>query len=121
MVKAEKEASVAASKATAAATKAGGYTPDEIRALADCEKCSWAARMPHCPVEWDDTKPAWWKEWRPRIEADGKSYQQELRTITGTRKGLMERMQAIYSDADPHQWIDTWQVRYPTSHRRSLL
>eukprot|EP00900_Chrysochromulina_parva_P016942 jgi/Chrpa1/25249/Chrysochromulina_OHIO_Genome00026692-RA len=70
--------------------------------------------MPYCPLEWDASKPATWKEWRPRIEKDGKSYQSELRTITGTRKELMERVKAIYSDADPHQWKDSWltQMRH---------
>ena len=34
--------------------------------------------MPCCPVEFNDTADATWKEWRPRIEKDGKSYQEEL-------------------------------------------
>ena len=76
----------AASKAATEASKAGGYTCDEVRSLADCARCGWEVLMPICPVEWDDTKPASWKEWRPRIAADGKSYQQELQRVNGTRK-----------------------------------
>ena len=87
---------------------------DEIRELANCNACGWDACMPFCPIEWDDSKPASWKEWRPRIEKDGKSYQSELRTITGTRKELMERVKTVYADADPHQWKDSWltQMRH---------
>ena len=83
---AEAAASKAATKAAAEASKAGGYTCAEVRLLADCDRCGWAALMPTCPIEWDDSKPATWKEWRPRVAADGKSYQQELQTVNGTRK-----------------------------------
>ena len=107
---AEKAVAVATAKATAAATKAG-YTPEEIRKLEDCKDCGLEACMPHCPIERDDSKPATWKEWRPRIEADGKSYQSELREIKGTRKGLMERIEKAYTDGDPHEWANDWTTQ----------
>ena len=118
---ADKAASVATAKATAKAAKAGGYTPDEIRSLANCDKCGLAACMPRCPVEWDDSKPATWKEWRAVPQPDGKSYRAELRTITGTRKGLMERIETVYTDGDPHQWIDTWLTSDQTRDLASCL
>ena len=45
---------------------------------APCERCGWDVMVPCCPVEYNDTADASWKEWRPRIEKDGKSYQEEL-------------------------------------------
>jgi hypothetical protein len=109
---AQKAASAAHAKATAAAASAGGYTIDEIRALADCDKCGLAVCMPRCPVEWDDAKPASYKKWCPIPATDGKSYRMELRKIDCTRKELMERIQAVYTDGDPHQWIDNWQTHH---------
>lgn len=118
--KAAKAAQVAAdsakAKAEQAAFKAGGYTLAEVRSLANCDKCGWDKCMPRCPIEWDNTKPATWKEWRPRIEADGKSYQKEMRTIEGTREGLMLRLKAIFTEGDPHAWVDSWQT-----HQRHMV
>lgn len=78
--------------------------------------CEPQELLPRCPIEWDDQLPATWKEWRSRQAADGNSYQQQLQTVAGTRKDLMERVQAVFADADPHLWIEAWQM-----HQRHLV
>lgn len=85
------------------------------RECGDCNRCGWKATMPRCPVEYGDQVDAEWKEYRPRIEPDGRSFQDELVTIKGTRKQLMERLENVFAEWSPHDWIDRW-----TTHQRHL-
>ena len=66
--------------------------------------------MPICPIETSEEGDAEWKEYRPRIEPDGRSFQDELVTIKGTRKQLMERLAKLFADWSPHDWIDRWNT-----------
>jgi hypothetical protein len=68
---------------------------------ADCPKCDWAVRVPTCPIEHGDQNDAEWKEYRPRIEPDGRSFQDELVTIKGTRKQLMQRLEKLFAEWSP--------------------
>ena len=62
---------------------------------APCQRCGWDMTVPCCPLEYNDTPDATWKEWRPRIEKDGKSYQEELVTRTAVcQTSLARRCQA---------------------------
>ena len=76
----------------------------------DCSVCGWAATMPKCPIEYSDEKDAEWKEYQPRIEPDGRSFKDELVSITGTRKQLMERLAKLFEDWSPHDWTDRWNT-----------
>ena len=66
--------------------------------------------MPTCPIENSEEGDAEWKEYRPRIEPDGRSFQDELVTIKGTRKQLMERLAKLYAEWSPHDWVDKWNT-----------
>jgi hypothetical protein len=66
--------------------------------------------MPTCPIETSEEGDAEWKEYQPRIEPDGRSFQDELVTIKGTRKQLMERLAKLFADWSPHDWIDRWNT-----------
>jgi len=66
--------------------------------------------MPTCPIETSEEGDAEWKEYRPRIEPDGRSFQDELVTIKGTRKQLTERLAKLFADWSPHDWIDRWNT-----------
>ena len=61
-------------------------------------------------IETSEEGDAEWKEYRPRIEPDGRSFQDELVTIKGTRKQLMERLAKLFVDWSPHDWIDRWNT-----------
>ena len=71
--------------------------------------------MPKCPVEYSAEPDAEWKEYCPRIEPDGRSFQDELVTRQGTRQQLMERLEKVFADWSPHDWINWW-----TTHQRHL-
>jgi hypothetical protein len=45
---------------------------------------------------------------RPRIEADGRSFRDELITVKGTRRQLMVHLKKRFADWSPHDWIDRW-------------
>jgi len=92
------------------------YTISELRACSNCTECSWESSMPHCPIEWDDSKPATYKAYRPRLTPDGNSCENELAEIRTTRKGLMEHLKRQYNNVDPHLFIEEW-----TSHTRHLV
>ena len=59
------------------------------------------------PNGYDDAE---WKEYRPRIEPDGRSFQDELVKVTGTRKQLMERLAKLFAEWSPHDWTDRWNT-----------
>ena len=80
-----------------------------------CRSCGWAIRMPTCPIEHGDQEDAEWKEYKPRMEPDGRSFQDELVTVKGTRKQLMERLRKLFEEWSPHDWIDRW-----AAHQRHL-
>ena len=113
---AQKTAARAAATASKTALDAGGYTAEDVRQLAYCNMCGWDKRMPTCPIEWADDKPATWKVWRPKMADDGKSYRKELTVVHGTRRGLMMRLREIFEEADPHCWIERW-----LTHQRHLV
>lgn len=81
----------------------------------NCSRCGWVATIPMCPVEHNDTADAEWKEYRPRLDLDGRSFQDELVTKTGTRRQLMERLEKLFAEWSPHDWIDRW-----TTHMRHM-
>ena len=81
----------------------------------DCNHCGWGKSMPTCPIEHGEQEDAEWKEYRPRIEPDGKSYQDELVIVKGTRKQLMERLAKLFAEWSPHDWIDRW-----ATHQRHM-
>ena len=87
--KEEAEAAVTTAKAAAAAALTNANAADEAAAL-----CTTTAM------------DAEWKEFRPRIEADGKSFRDELVTVKGTRAQLMAQLEKLFSDWSPHDWID---------------
>ena len=95
--------------------RAGAKAKAPCKECADCELCGWAATMPACPIEHGDQADAEWKEYRPRVEPDGRSFQDELVTVKGTRKQLMERLQLLFAEWSPHDWIDRW-----AAHQRHL-
>ena len=45
----------------------------------------------------------------------GRSFQDELVTVKGTRKQLMERLKKLFAEWSPHDWIDRW-----ATHQRHL-
>lgn len=47
--------------------------------------------------------------------AKGRSFQDELVTVKGTRKQLMDRLEKLFSEWSPHDWIDRW-----ATHQRHL-
>lgn len=55
-----------------------GFTVEEVEQCMDCEKCGFDRCLARCPVEWDENEPAAYKAYKPRLSADGKSYQNEL-------------------------------------------
>ena len=75
-----------------------------------CSSCGWDVQMPSCPIENSEEADAEWKEYRPRIEPDGRSFQDELVKVTGTRKQLMERLAKLFADWSPHDWTDRWNT-----------
>ena len=81
----------------------------------DCSSCGWDVVMPQCAVEHINEEDAEWKEYELRIEPDSRSFQDELVTVKGTRKELMARMEKLFADWSPHDWIDRW-----TTHARHL-
>ena len=87
----------------------------ECAKCGNCNDCGWAKRMPQCPVEYSDKADAEWKEYRPHIEPDGRSFQDELVTVKGTRRQLMERLAKLFAEWSPHDWIDRW-----ATHMRHL-
>ena len=93
----------------------GSKAKEPCKECAPCDKCTWAARMPKCPIEYGDQSDAEWKEYKPRIEPDGRSFQDELVTVKGTRKQLMEKLEMLFADWSPHDWIDRW-----SAHQRHL-
>ena len=97
--KAEAEAVAATAKALAAAAVTVSEGAAAVAAL-----CSVAAM------------DAEWKEFRPRIEADGKSFRDELVTVKGTRAQLMAHLEKLFSDWSPHDWIDRCALYHPHTH-----
>ena len=93
-----------------------GYSVDDVMECQDCKLCGWAACMPVCPIEWDETKPATMKAYVPVLQSNGVSVQSELQEQTTTRKGLMQHMEAAFAVADAHLFIDEW-----TTHHRQLV
>ena len=93
-----------------------GYSVDDVMECQDCKLCGWAACMPVCPVEWDETKPATIKAYVPVLQSNGVSVQSELQEQATTRKGLMQHMEAAFAVADAHLFIDEW-----TTHHRQLV
>ena len=81
----------------------------------DCSSCGWSATMPACPIENSDKEDAEWKEYQPVIDPDGRSFQDHLVTVKGTRRQLMERLEKLFAEWSPHDWIDRW-----TTHMRHL-
>jgi hypothetical protein len=81
----------------------------------NCSNCGWEATMPECPIEYSDEHDAEWKEYRPRVDPEGHSFRDELVTVKGTRKQLMERLQKLYLEWSPHDWINRW-----SAHQRHL-
>ena len=77
---------------------------------APCNKCGWDVIVPHCPVEYNDTMDAQWKEWRPRIEKDGKSYQEELVIVNGSRREFMQRLKLVFEKCDAHDFTAEWNA-----------
>ena len=78
--------------------RAGAKAKAPCKECADCEVCGCgAATMPKCSIEHSDQADAEWKEYRPRVEPDGRSFQDELVTVKGTRKQLMERLQLLFA------------------------
>ena len=73
---------------------------------ADCTKCGWEKMMPKCPVEWSDEADAEWKEYRPRLEPDGQSHQDQLETVKGTRRQMMDNLAKLFKEWSPHDWTD---------------
>jgi hypothetical protein len=61
-----------------------------------------------CGVEYCDIEDAEWREFCPRIEADGRSFRDELITVKGTRRQLMAHLKKLFADWPPHDWIDRW-------------
>lgn len=81
----------------------------------ECDKCGWERAMPTCRIEYTDDEDAEWKVYRPRVEADGKSYRDELTTVTGTRKEFMAVLKKLFNNWSPHDWVYMW-----TTHMRHL-
>ena len=77
---------------------------------APCERCGWGPTTPRCPVEYSDINDATWKEWRPRIEKDGKSYQEELVVRKGTRREFMEQLRKVFEKCDAHDFVAEWNT-----------
>ena len=73
-----------------------------------CVMCGWELTMgsARCPLDYGNAADAEWKEFRPRIEADGKSFRDELVTVKGTRAQLMAQVEKLFLDWSPHEWID---------------
>ena len=61
-----------------------------------------------------------WKEFRPRIEADGKSFRDELVTVKGTRAQLMAHLEKLFSAWSPHEWIDSRRLVPRTASGRAV-
>ena len=101
VAKAKREAAEAAAEAATKAAADAKVVSDGAAAAAAI--CTLAAR------------DAEWKEFRPRIEADGKSYRDELVTVKGTRLELMTYLHRLFADWSPHEWIDRW-----STHNRHL-
>ena len=77
-----------AAEAAAATAKAAA-----VAAATASEGAAAAAAL--CTVAATDAE---WKEFRPRIEADGKSFRDELVTVKGTRAQLMAQLEKLFSD-----------------------
>lgn len=52
--------------------KPGDKSKEACKECSNCSNCSWEKAMPSCPIEYSNQADAEWKEYRPRIEADGK-------------------------------------------------
>ena len=85
----EKEAAAATARAAAAAASKASDAAAAAAAI--------------CTIAATDAE---WKEFRPRIEADGKSFRDELVTVKGTRRQLMTQLAKLFSDWSPHEWTD---------------
>ena len=57
--------------------------------------------MHECPIKYSDKKDASYKMFKPRIEADGRSFQDELQTVECTRKELTLRVRECFETYDP--------------------
>ena len=93
------------------ATLLNEYVPDGMdQECAPCERCGWGPTTPWCPVEYSDINDATWKEWRPRIEKDGRSYQEELVVRKGTRREFMEQLRKVFEKCDAHDFVTEWNT-----------
>ena len=68
----------------------------------ECKVCGWERTMPQCPIEQSEKADAEWKEYHPRIEPDGRSFQDELVTRQGSRKQFMAYLRELYRNWSPH-------------------
>jgi hypothetical protein len=62
--------------------------------------------MPACVIEYCDIADAEWREFHPRIETTGKSFRDELVTVKGTQRQMMEHLMKLFADWSPHNWIN---------------
>ena len=93
------------------ATLLDSYVPDGMaEECGPCDCCGWGPTTPWCPLEYSDVSDATWKEWLPRIEKDGKSYQEELVVRKGTRREFMEQLRKVFEKCDAHDFIAEWNT-----------
>jgi len=61
----------------------------ECETCRNCSNCGYDEVMHECPIENSDIKDASYKMFKPRIEADGRSFQDELQTVECTPSQLV--------------------------------
>ena len=62
--------------------------------------------MPAFAIKYCDIANAEWREFLPRIEMTGKLFRDELVTVKGTRRQMMEHLRKLFADWLPHDWIN---------------